>query len=173
MTSFHRHPAASLALNQIGKVVLHLQNPFFMDEYAKNRQTGSFILIDTVSNKTCAAGMVTRCTEIPEEEAMGQSASVRGETYWVVGSPAGESASTLLMDLRNAGRAVVFLDADAELISGMLRVPDPSENVAPVALAQLCRLINDSGVAVVVRSVSVPDASARAVIGETHLFMIQ
>jgi sulfate adenylyltransferase subunit 1 (EFTu-like GTPase family) len=172
MTSFHRHPAASLALNQIGKVVLNLLNPFFMDEYAKNRQTGSFILIDPVSNQTCAAGMVTRCTEIFKEPAGGKTASVRGETYWVAGSPAGDPASTLIRDLRNAGRAVVSLDADAEDLSGILRLPDPSETVPQVALAHLCRLINDSGVAVVVRSVSVPDASARAVIGETHLFVI-
>jgi sulfate adenylyltransferase large subunit len=173
MTSFHRHPAASLALNQIGKVVLNLLNPFFMDEYAKNRQTGSFILIDPVSNQTCAAGMVTRCTEIPEEQAGGKAASVRSETYWVVGSSAGESASALIRDLRDTGRAVVSLDADAEHLAGILRVPDLSENAPQVVLAHLCRLINDSGVAVVVRSVSVPDASVRTVIGEAHLFVIQ
>ena len=49
----------------------------------------------------------------------------------------------------------------------------PLKTVPQVALAHLCRLISDSGVAVVVRSVSLPDASARAVIGETHLFVIQ
>jgi sulfate adenylyltransferase subunit 1 (EFTu-like GTPase family) len=173
MTSFHRHPAASLALNQIGKVVLHLLNPFFMDEYAKNRQTGSFILIDPVSNQTCAAGMVTRCTEPAEEPAGGNPLSVRGETYWVVGSPAGKPALTLVQDFRNAGRAVVSLDPDAEPLARIFQVPYPSGNVPPLALAHLCRLINDSGVAVVVRSVSAPDASALAVIGETHLIVIQ
>jgi len=117
--------------------------------------------------------MVTRCTEIPEEPAGGKAASVRGETYWVVGSLAGEPAFTLTRDLRDSGRAVVSLDADAEHLAGILRVKDTSQNVPQVALAHLCRLINDSGVAVVVRSVSVPDASAWAVIGETHLFVIQ
>ncbi|MFA5268680.1 MAG: GTP-binding protein [Methanoregula sp.] len=173
MNSFHRHPAVSLSLNQIGKVVINLMNPFFMDEYAKNRQTGSFILIDPVSNQTCAAGMVSRCTETAEEQSAVKSTFQRGETYWVVGSPADERSLVLLRDLREDGRAVVSLDADAGLFSGLLPVPDPTGNAPRVALAQLCRLINDSGVAVVVRSGLVPDASARAVIGEIHLFIVQ
>jgi bifunctional enzyme CysN/CysC len=33
--------------------------PFFVDDYRRNRQTGSFILVDEASHTTVAAGMIT------------------------------------------------------------------------------------------------------------------
>ncbi len=47
-----------LALNDIGKVGLSLQKPLVVDAYAQNQITGSFILIDEVSNNTVAAGII-------------------------------------------------------------------------------------------------------------------
>ena len=47
-----------LALNDIGTVVLRLSGPLLVDEYATNRATGSFILIDEATNNTVAAGMI-------------------------------------------------------------------------------------------------------------------
>ena len=32
--------------------------PLFFDDYRRNRQTGSFILIDEATNETVAAGMI-------------------------------------------------------------------------------------------------------------------
>jgi sulfate adenylyltransferase subunit 1 (EFTu-like GTPase family) len=48
------HP---LALNDIGRVRIAAAKPLFIDSYALNRITGSFILIDRESNATAAAGM--------------------------------------------------------------------------------------------------------------------
>ena len=47
-----------LALNDIGRVRLRTSAPLVFDPYESNRRTGSFILIDEVSNNTVGAGMV-------------------------------------------------------------------------------------------------------------------
>ena len=39
-------------------MTLRITQPLFVDEYRRNRQTGSFILIDEASGATVAAGMV-------------------------------------------------------------------------------------------------------------------
>ena len=48
----------SLGMNDIGVVELELTRPLFYDPYSENRAMGSFILIDTLSNATLAAGMI-------------------------------------------------------------------------------------------------------------------
>jgi sulfate adenylyltransferase subunit 1 len=48
---------AGLAMNDIAHVLLALAQPLFIDRYRLNRATGSFILIDEVTNQTVAAGM--------------------------------------------------------------------------------------------------------------------
>jgi bifunctional enzyme CysN/CysC len=53
-----RESAGELALNEIGRVRIRTGSPLIADPYARNRTTGSFILIDEASNDTVAAGMV-------------------------------------------------------------------------------------------------------------------
>ncbi|MBC7927320.1 MAG: sulfate adenylyltransferase subunit CysN [Bryobacteraceae bacterium] len=53
-----RVPAEQLELNEIGRVRLETRKPLFFDSYGKNRNTGSFILIDPLTNLTVAAGMI-------------------------------------------------------------------------------------------------------------------
>ncbi len=45
-------------LNDIGRVRLKTLRPLMIDSYRANRATGSFILIDEVTNQTVAAGMI-------------------------------------------------------------------------------------------------------------------
>ncbi|MEO8384733.1 MAG: GTP-binding protein, partial [Betaproteobacteria bacterium] len=45
-------------LNDIGRVRLKTLRPLMVDTYRANRATGSFILIDEVTNQTVAAGMI-------------------------------------------------------------------------------------------------------------------
>jgi bifunctional enzyme CysN/CysC len=47
-----------LHLNDIGRVRLRLSAPLAVDPYARNRSTGSFILIDEATNETVGAGMI-------------------------------------------------------------------------------------------------------------------
>jgi bifunctional enzyme CysN/CysC len=48
-----------LALNDIGRITMRTSVPLAIDPYARNRRTGSFILIDEASNATVGAGMIT------------------------------------------------------------------------------------------------------------------
>ncbi|MGI8412097.1 MAG: sulfate adenylyltransferase subunit 1 [Solirubrobacteraceae bacterium] len=50
--------ADRLELNEIGRVRLRTSTPLIVDPYARNRTTGSFILIDEATNDTVGAGMV-------------------------------------------------------------------------------------------------------------------
>lgn len=45
-------------LNEIGRIQLRTSAPLMHDAYRRNRQTGSFILIDMQTNETVAAGMI-------------------------------------------------------------------------------------------------------------------
>jgi bifunctional enzyme CysN/CysC len=49
-----------LKLNEIGQVTLRTSESLVFDEYANNRSTGSFILIDESTNETVGAGMIGR-----------------------------------------------------------------------------------------------------------------
>ena len=59
VNTLHRdQSAAALALNDIGRVHLRVSMPLLVDEYRRNRTTGSFILIDEATNEPAAGGMV-------------------------------------------------------------------------------------------------------------------
>jgi bifunctional enzyme CysN/CysC len=50
--------ADSLATNDIGVATLLTADELVVDDYREDRVTGSFVLIDEVTNATVAAGMV-------------------------------------------------------------------------------------------------------------------
>jgi bifunctional enzyme CysN/CysC len=59
VNSLHRDEDHSvLAMNDIGRVSLRTTVPLFVDEYRRNRITGSFILIDEGTFETVGAGMI-------------------------------------------------------------------------------------------------------------------
>ncbi len=47
-----------LQLNDIARIKIRTSTPIFYDNYRKNRITGSFVLIDPLTNETVAAGMI-------------------------------------------------------------------------------------------------------------------
>ena len=49
---------AELEMNDIARVRVKAQQPLVIDSYARNRATGSFILVDESTNNTAAAGMI-------------------------------------------------------------------------------------------------------------------
>jgi sulfate adenylyltransferase subunit 1 len=49
----------TLNMNDIAHVGLKVQSPIVFDDYARNRATGCFIIIDESSNNTVAAGMIS------------------------------------------------------------------------------------------------------------------
>ena len=59
ITTLHRHTEPrSIGMNGIARVALRTTEPVFVDDYLRNRSTGSFVLIDEQTNATAAAGMV-------------------------------------------------------------------------------------------------------------------
>ncbi|MEZ5411288.1 MAG: GTP-binding protein [Acidimicrobiales bacterium] len=57
-TSHRDESATGLALNEIGRIRLRITQPLMADDYQRNRNTGSFILVDEGTNVTVAAGMI-------------------------------------------------------------------------------------------------------------------
>ena len=59
VNTLHRdEQAGELTLNEIGRVSLRTTAPLMVDEYRRNRTTGSFILVDEATNATVGAGMI-------------------------------------------------------------------------------------------------------------------
>jgi sulfate adenylyltransferase large subunit len=80
-------PAAELQLNEIGAVVVEAQRPLFIDPYRRNRFTGSFILIDALSNETLGAGMIeSAAAQTGAGVSLTASIAVEGhlEAFWLL-----------------------------------------------------------------------------------------
>jgi sulfate adenylyltransferase subunit 1 len=58
VNTYEREQVTELALNDIASCKLVLNRPIAADHYSENRQTGSFIVIDRVTNNTVGAGMI-------------------------------------------------------------------------------------------------------------------
>ncbi len=58
VNTLEQEQATQLNMNDIASVDFEAHFPLFFDPYASNRTTGSFILIDAISNATVGAGMI-------------------------------------------------------------------------------------------------------------------
>jgi len=63
----HLTDVNTLLLNEIGRAELKLTQPIMLDQYNKNRETGSFIVIDPDTNFTVGAGMIRGAIRSIEE----------------------------------------------------------------------------------------------------------
>ncbi|MGZ3448381.1 MAG: sulfate adenylyltransferase subunit CysN [Polyangiales bacterium] len=70
-------PAEKLSLNEIGRVTLETQRALFFDPYEKNRSTGAFILVDSITNETVGAGMILE--PVLESQARASESTARGQ----------------------------------------------------------------------------------------------
>jgi bifunctional enzyme CysN/CysC len=167
-------------LNEIGRVVITTTKPLFFDPYKKNKQTGSFILIDPVTHNTCAVGMIidrlssknlpSRITDVDKEKiALGKSLiqtnereeklNQRGETIWITGlhgSGKNELAFSLEKKLFDNGASAVLLDGSA-IRFGLnheldYSPSDRAENLRRVA--HICKLLNDQGIVTICSFIS-------------------
>ena len=63
-------PTGSVSMNEIAAVEIATVSPLFFDPYSRNRTTGSFILIDPLSNATVGAAMIQEpLSQIPAAAA--------------------------------------------------------------------------------------------------------
>jgi bifunctional enzyme CysN/CysC len=83
VNTLHRQQAATLGLNDIGRVSITTAQPVFYDPYAANHATGSFILIDAHTNATAAAGMIRGPSRTIEEVSpQAQVRHAASELHW-------------------------------------------------------------------------------------------
>jgi len=92
VNTLDRQAAERLGMNEIGLAVVEASRPLFFDPYRSNRATGSFILIDPLSNATVAAGMIraaldgseTAVTRVTEAERVARNGH-RSAVVWLPG----------------------------------------------------------------------------------------
>jgi bifunctional enzyme CysN/CysC len=184
VNTLHRDEAAPrLGLNEIGRIQFRAQRPLLFDPYRRNRDTGSFILIDEATNNTVAAGMILGATRHDAHIVWHSGAVTRsqrasqGATVWFTGlSGSGKSAVAMEVERRlvASGRPAYVLDGDT-LRHGLNRglgfdAQDRKENVRRVA--EVARLMADAGLIVLVSLVSPyreDRESARALHQESEL----
>ncbi len=58
LTTLAHEPATALTMNDVGLVTVETFSPVYAQEYAASRNFGAFILIDPITNRTVAAGMI-------------------------------------------------------------------------------------------------------------------
>jgi bifunctional enzyme CysN/CysC len=105
-------PAATLGLNDIGRVRIDLDRPVPAVRYEESRRLGGFILIDKLTHATVAAGLVERVSTGGGRRA-GAPRSEAGEILWIGGGGTTDRAACaarLAGRLKAAGRHVVLLD---------------------------------------------------------------
>lgn len=190
-----------LSLNEIGRVVITTVKPLLYDLYIKNRSTGSFILIDPITNNTSAMGMIiervnpddmpSRITDADRELiAKGRGLisddeykaryNQSGATIWITGlhgSGKNELAFLLERRLFDLGATVVLLEGSA-VRSGLSReldfsAADRAEHLRRVA--HVCRLLNDQGIITICSFIS-PSEDIRnqvaEIIGHERFYLV-
>jgi bifunctional enzyme CysN/CysC len=161
--------AKQLELNEIGVCNLSLDRPVPFDPYADNRELGSFILIDKLSNDTVGAGLLSfalRRAENIHWQALDVNkharAALKGQracVLWFTGlSGAGKSTVANLVEkrLHALGRHTYTLDGD-NVRHGLNKDlgftdADRVENIRRVA--EVSKLMVDAGLIVLVSFIS-------------------
>ena len=60
INTLHREETdTNIGMNDIARIRLRTASPLLVDDYRRNRTTGSFVLIDPNSNLTVAAGFIS------------------------------------------------------------------------------------------------------------------
>ena len=66
VNTMEQSSSEALELNEIARVIFTTGKPLFFDPYAKNKNTGAFILTDPMTNNTCAVGMIIDKVEMKD-----------------------------------------------------------------------------------------------------------
>lgn len=120
-----RHPAQQLKLNEIGLCEIATGGPLVFDPYTQCKSSGSFILIDRLSNVTVGAGMIVGGAErgellkvSPQERAARYGH--RAVSIWIIGMDANKLAENLERRLFDRGYACTLLSPNLEVSQARL-----------------------------------------------------
>ncbi|MGB8222580.1 MAG: sulfate adenylyltransferase subunit CysN [Polyangiales bacterium] len=159
MDTLEEKPASGIGLNDIAKVRLRCHRALYVDDYQRNRETGAFIVIDTLTNNTVAAGMIALgestqniaevMKELHAESAMEPKTFVspnermerfgqRGATVWLTGLP-GSGRWTLAYALErklfDEGRTATVVNPVGEDLRSMISA---AKAVTDAGLINIC-----------------------------------
>ncbi|MFZ1866401.1 MAG: sulfate adenylyltransferase subunit CysN [Polyangiales bacterium] len=159
MDTLEERPSDGLRLNDIAKVRLRCHRALYVDDYQKNRETGAFIVIDSLSNNTVAAGMIALPSsdqdladvmkELHASSAMEPKTFVspaermerfgqRGATVWLTGLP-GSGRWTLAYALErklfDLGRTATVVSPVGEDLRSMISA---AKAVTDAGLINIC-----------------------------------
>jgi bifunctional enzyme CysN/CysC len=153
-----------LALNEVGVCSFVLDRPLSFDSYRENRATGSFILIDRLTNATVAAGMIHQPLRRPtvnswrqlelDSKLRGEALQQTPEVLWLVGPTRDilqEVAAQTEKKLHSLGRHTYLLD----------------RNLEPSRIADLAATLVDAGLIVLVPLALGNAAKRRQIAGNT------
>ncbi|CAA9891234.1 Sulfate adenylyltransferase subunit 1 / Adenylyl-sulfate kinase [Candidatus Methylobacter favarea] len=119
VNTLEHHDANELQLNEIGSCTVSVNAPVVFDPYKTSKGTGSFIIIDRLTNGTVGAGMITGLTdeEIQQPVNAKDRAARYGQTATAIlltGPTGKETAYKLEKKLFDNGHATTVLeDLDA------------------------------------------------------------
>ena len=179
--TLNEQQAVSLGLNDIARCAISSDRELLFDPYASNRQTGSFVLVDHLSNATVAAGMIIGASSAwdrqPDASLHRQASSISGAersarfgqqpcTVLLTGlTAAGKStiATALERRLFDRGRTTIRLDGE-NVRMGISRdlgfsSQERSENLRRVA--EVARLVNNQGL-IAIAALVAPKQEVRA-----------
>ena len=191
VNTLEKHPAPGLELNEIGLTEINLDETVCFDGYKDNRATGSFIIIDRLSNVTVGAGMID-CEQQPRS-ARSESSNIivtkeeRAARYGqnpatimfvgVSGSGKSTLAHGLERRLFDRGRVSTVLDGKTMRLGISKDLAHDAEGRAENLRrsAHIARFLNDSGV-ICCASFVAPNADSREhairVIGKDNCYII-
>ncbi len=192
VNSLHRSPAPTLELNEIGRVGISLSGPIHFDAYRRNRGTGSFVVIDRITNATVAAGMILDRMDGSSTQSVWDDEEASADTASKVSTVSdderaarfGQKAATILLTgltgsgktaighaverkLFDQGRAVAMMDGES-IRRGLSKdlgfsANDRSENLR--RSAHLAHTLNNAGL-ICLASFVAPSEDVRQKVGK-------
>ena len=183
-------PTNSLELNEIGVCEVSLNEPVHIDGYNKNKNTGSFIIVDRLTNVTVGAGMISddhqtgnHISTVSAHVTTAERASRYGQkpvTVMFIGL-SGSGKSTLAHGLErklfDMGRVSTVLDGKGMRLGISKDLPHDAEGRAENLRrsAFIAKYLNDAGLICCAAFVS-PNLDSRehmiSVIGEENCIVI-
>jgi bifunctional enzyme CysN/CysC len=191
VNTHERMEGTAFQLNEIGRVVLTTVKPLLFDPYKRNKETGSFVLIDPVTHNTSAVGMIidklsnkdipSRITDMDRQKIEKGQALIstkeriaklnqKAATLWITGlhgSGKNELAYTLERKLFDMGATVILMDGST-VRSGLSFELDhsPADRAEHLRrVAHVAHILNEQGYIVICSFVS-PYNSIRTQVSE-------
>ncbi|MFZ8927865.1 MAG: sulfate adenylyltransferase subunit CysN [Gammaproteobacteria bacterium] len=183
-------PAPALELNEIGLCEVALSDSIYFDDYKTNPSTGSFIIIDRLTNVTVGAGMIADANEtgkhistvsahVTTEERAARYGQKPVTVMFIGLSGSGKStlAHALERKLFDMGRVSTVLDGKQMRLGISKDLPHDAEGRAENLRrsAYIARYLNDAGLICCAAFVA-PNLDSRehlmSVIGEENTIVI-